>query len=182
MNLSPSSVVRPPRKLWQNRAPSKSTVRQTTGPLSHDLEFFYGLCDDDEQPETELYSPLNEIRTLKTKVFTITSRYCKRNGHTASHCYDLSKLDSSDRHDFVMSGNLCFKCLEHGHVIVECTSEPKCTVMGCGKSHSPLLVSYAVTLRGPDWMSTHCSMGGVSRLLKPPRLHSSEGRRLVTML
>ena len=161
--------------------PPKETVRQTTGQSAHDLDIFYGLCDNDEPPESELDRQLNEITILKTEVFTIMCRYCKRNGHTASHCYGLSKLDSSDERNFVMSGNLFFRCLEHRHVAVECMSEPKCNVMGCGKTHYPSLYHALSPSRGPFGRQPTAARG-LSRLLEPPRPHSSEGRRLVTML
>ena len=115
--------------------PPKVTVRQSAVYSSHDLDVYYDLCDDDELPESELDSQPNEITTLKKKVFTIACRYCKRNGHTVSHCYDFSKLDRPEKRDFVLLGNLCFKCLEPGHVIAERTFEPRCTVVGCGKQH-----------------------------------------------
>ena len=119
--------------------PPKVMVRQTALLSSHDLDVFYGLCEGDGPTENEFDITPTEIRTLKTEMLNITCRYCKRNGHMASHCYDLSKLDSVDKREFVKSGSLCFKCLEPGHVAAECASDPKCTVVGCGKPHSPSL-------------------------------------------
>ena len=56
------------------------TVLQTTVYLSHDLDVFYGQCDDSEPPDSEIECPPNKTRTLKNKVIVLKCRYCNKMG------------------------------------------------------------------------------------------------------
>ena len=128
-----------------------TSVLQTAVYSSHDLDVYYGICENKEPPDTKIDSLTNETRPLVNNVKELKCRYCNKVGHNISHCYQFSLLNRLDKHVFMRLEARCFKCLETEHFSFECASMMKCAVEGCDKLHPPALHHELGPLPPPPW-------------------------------
>lgn len=59
--------------------------------------------------------------------------------HAIRDCGQFLNLATDDRWKKVTSHQLCFCCLQAGHILPSCPNKAKCTADGCSLWHSPLL-------------------------------------------
>ena len=64
--------------------------------------------------------------------------YCGLENHSMVACYKFRRLRVPDRREFAKKEQLCFRCLEQGHMANSCTSNSKCQRCNTG-DHNTLL-------------------------------------------
>lgn len=65
--------------------------------------------------------------------------FCQKR-HKSEKCWYILKLDRHDREEKVKQAELCFKCLQKGHVSKGCKGKVKCTQ--CNGSHNVLFCNF----------------------------------------
>ena len=67
----------------------------------------------------------------------VTCIFCKKKGHLMEVCRSFLKKTVQDRRDYVKKSNLCFCCLQDGHIAKRCTNRSTC--QKCDKKHPTCL-------------------------------------------
>ena len=57
--------------------------------------------------------------------------------HLTRDCRKLAAVETSEKEDFVRKQGVCYKCLRKGHLVKECTFQPKCSL--CDGRHPTAL-------------------------------------------
>ena len=52
-------------------------------------------------------------------------------------CFSLNKMSTDERIKAVKEKGCCFRCLQQGHLAINCSSKKKCGINGCTKLHHP---------------------------------------------
>lgn len=60
-------------------------------------------------------------------------------GHKLFNCQTFLNKSIDERNRYVKETNRCFSCLTYGHKLSKCFKRKQCTVIGCMKTHHPLL-------------------------------------------
>ena len=66
-------------------------------------------------------------------------RACGSYEHRLDKCHRFQLMTRLQRLDLLRRNGLCFNCFEPHHRSTDCTSESRCTRVGCGQCHHTLL-------------------------------------------
>ena len=130
---------------------------------------------------------LNSSKALQTKSrSSVTCGICDKS-HPTARCWNLTKIQVSDRKEKLRSAGLCFRCLTKGHIAVGCSA----TCSRCKGKHHLLLCNPSPDTVGKSSPKTSCAKtvnaststadGSVSRVTTAtcPEFQTSGHKRVI---
>ena len=121
----------------------------------------------DDRPK----EPVKDARPKTTAFLALPSKerrhciFCDRAGHTLAFCHEFAEKPREKKEGFIKDADLCFKCLEPGHIAAECEDPLICK--RCQRQHPSILHDREPIQKGKTVATTTHSMNtGSGTILK----------------